>query len=343
MQEETMEATHPSQECQIDVRALAQEAFDGCPPEILWEKKSNYGHVFGMRNPRDQTDMVVKVPVPWMLNELTGKTRLEEAHRINALTLTYRNRLQGLGVIVPTTYDVLVTPSGFALHRMRFNGMDCDECLQKTMGADFVLSVIYKIVRTIEGILVGGAGEVGIDPRLSNFSLVEANQAVEYFDIFPPLIKLGETHHVHYPNPPAEIIPREVERKFTPLGIIRRLRFDVLSRDPDYEWIVLQTLEELSDKKLREKLKSDLLELVDVKMAKKPRAQWGAIIDSVAYSDVDTLREVAVRVVPNDIDPLERAQIMDKVFVLTSASITKNAAEHQGRISEFRELMTSYL
>lgn len=308
---------------------------------VRWRKRSPYGLIWGIDDP-SAGRLVIKAPVPWHFAKLDRAERTAEARAISQTTIAFWSTLRSHGVSVPNRYECAVVEDGFPLHFVSDEGTDCAECIQ--VDPALLPDCLRWMVRSMEGVLVDSRAEVGLDARLSNFTppadRSSKGKAV-YVDLFPPLLRVDGHYHVHYPNPPGNIVGAEVARKFTAAGILRRFRYEVLALDPDFELHVMAALREALGGELGRRLAQLLEDLPDRQVLGLQGAARRRFVDRIPIEEVEFRREVAARLLPQR-GP-ERARILQEVFVATSLAITRGPEEQAARAARYREILDPYL
>jgi hypothetical protein len=155
----------------------------------------------------------------------------------------------------------------------------------------------------------------GLDPRLNNFA---GNGQAVYIDLVPPLIREAGTTYVHHPNPTdPDRVRSEYVRKFTPEGILQRLRFEFLAVDPKlatkFEKHALSFLPSM----LRGRITTYFAQLPDNRIPYLNTEGCARMLDDFTGSEVDEMRAFAARLIPDGV--ADRKGWMQKVFILTSS------------------------
>jgi hypothetical protein len=156
---------------------------------------------------------------------------------------------------------------------------------------------------------------------------------VLYIDTFPPLVLYKGEYLVHFPNPKDPVvIEQELQRKFDPLGILRRLRFSVLSQgagitEVDILGAVGSVMGEVFGRCVQDFFRT-LPDNKDVSVA----------LEEMTLIDPDAIRELALRFMPPRGEA--RDQYLSKVFDLSSnfCPLKITAAE---RVARLRDLFVA--
>lgn len=283
---------------------------------IVWQENSRYALVTCINNGRGV--VVEKVIAP-------GRVNSENAHWVNETSKYFREKLRELGVLLAEPYT-FAEEDGKAVQSSPYVGLSLDKIFHKGEGTNVVLE---ELLFTMRGILSQTEREVGIDARLSNFCL-GPDARVYYVDTFPPLVKYRGEFIVHFPNPTDErVVEHELRRKFHPLGILRRLRFSILSEDAgiteeDLLAAITSVMGESYGRHVREFFRTlpDNKE-VDVALAE------------LSLDDPDAIRELALRFMP--LRGKARDEYFNTVFDLSSNFCPLEITD-QERLSRLRGL-----
>jgi len=318
----------------MEVRGMLETVL-GRSIDIQWEKDSNCAHLVGFKI--NDTRLVAKIPALLLLSGLDFQERLAQAKLINKATKSFLRLLAFYDVPLPSKYYCVLSKEGYAVHFMSDEGTDCAALVQRE--PEQLPAVLKAILTVLQNSLSITTPEIGIDARLSNFAF-NGHGAV-YFDVFPPLFVDDGHHMVHYPNPQdPKVIQLEVERKFQPFGILRRLRFDLLAVDPGWETSFFEALSVLEEP-LKTEIISKFKALPDGSVATLSTEERLRLLDNILATDVDTMREVAAKLVT--LRGEERQSFMQEVFVCTSLAITTDPAEHEARLARYRQLVRPYV
>ena len=267
--------------------------------KMEWFSRSHFSDVAcfsNLDNPGDRA--VIKCILPWHLDELDPAQREIVSRLFNSSTLHFRHLLAKHYVPVARDYECL-------LHGQHVFHVSSDEgepvqTYINHQGVDRA-ELIRLIVQAIAGVLVqANPPVVGLDPQLDNFCAkrdANGNLGVVYVDVFPPLCRFGQEYLVHYPNPTsAHVIEWELNRKFRALGILRRLRFSVLSIDMDLEPVFLDQLQMILSPELSVAVGKFFDGLPDAAVKNGFNRQIvGKMIQEIPLDGIDDIREVAMR------------------------------------------------
>lgn len=297
---------------------------------LVWQKSSGYADIFCLA--RNGSRIIAK-----RIKQNNGDLELRE---LNQVTEKFRVVLRDVGVPVPELYEFHEVPNGGSSdvwHIVSYAGEDL--LAQLINSPDRAQQIVTSVLAAIEGVLYQTERTFGIDPRLSNFGDT-------YFDLFPPLIVLSGVPYVHYPNPSdPQLIERELDRKFTPEGMVRRLRFELMVHNPEWDQLLLETVHRLYREPLRSRLTGYLAQLPDnrVDPESKDRSQIRDLIHRcIATDDIDSLREIAAKIIPASNG---RLVMMNDVFHLTSHfhSSSRYPTSRAERLEKFMAMMETYL
>lgn len=258
---------------------------------------------------------------------------------INASVEHFRDGLIACGVPVIAPYVCLIDGED-VVHICGFGG----DTVQKFLSLCEVSErrhAIASVINAIAGVLgQRGAPEFGIDARMSNFCR-DSTGRVTYVDVFPALCKFNGQYFVHWPNPSdPKVVAKEVVRKFQPMGIIRRLRFDTLEAGSCNEKDVrIAIVDALGNKEGGEVL--DFLDsLPDRRFAEAGVERKHQIIDALSLDDTDAAREIAISIVPNDSD---RKETLKKIFINTSSFAGHHGVDPREGFEEVRRMLHSFV
>lgn len=295
---------------------------------VIWIVESNYASIYGLGN--GGVKLVAK--------KIKSLPRLHTSRvglaTINKITLLYINELKKLGVLVPDYYEVLMD-QGESWHFSSYVGNDYSDINEGS-----VRNILKNIINSIAGFLQQSDWNIGLDPRLTNFA--GNNQAI-YIDFFPPLCIVDNTAYVHYPNPLDEtIVKKELQRKFTAEGVIRRLRFDVMSHNPDWDVVLNDVILSELPKSLSSRLLLYIEKLPD-NLLKLSKSTADELIEGYCKELMnDELREIALRLIPLGDN---RQTLLNDVFHLTSNfhSRPQYPVLYEDRIKLFKKMIKKYL
>lgn len=300
--------------------------------EMKWEKDSRCTAIYGIEC--SGRKWVVKIPGRGSVWTLSQEQFLEQGDFINEATEAFLQRLRALGVPLPDPYTTMLV-QGIPVHFMPDEGEDCYDILRRA--PDRIEEILRGILEAIMGVLLGADRQVGLDARLSNFALPGGK--VRCIDVFPPLLVFQGVTLVHYPNPtdPAEVA-REVERKFTPFGMLRRLRFDLMAVRPEWGDTFIRLLREMGEPQLAQ-LVDGFKGLPDRQIVELAGTQRRILLDKLEPADADSRREIAARLLPTD---GSRDRLMREVFAATSF-VGSTEEERKRRLGSYSELISSFL
>ncbi|MCX6779777.1 MAG: hypothetical protein NT034_01200 [Candidatus Magasanikbacteria bacterium] len=303
--------------------------------QVLWRINSRQACILGIRE-AGRRHWVVKMPGWRILEALTPEERAANTVMMNRLTVELQTRLSELGLKLPDCYRVMEI-NGFPVHQSSDHGEDCEQIVRRSPAE--LTNILHQIICGLNGVFERGEGKVGVEARLSNFALSKEGKVV-YIDLFPPLIYYDGHYVVHFPNPTTKAeIEIEIERKFRPFGILRRMRCDLLAINPAWDEPFFQALNEVKNPILRDELKERFRNLPDQCVGHLSASRLEGLIRSLPSGDADTRREIAARVLPvNKV----RDQTMHQVFDNTSHVGLSNK-ERQARQEKFLRIIRPYM
>lgn len=315
-------------------RHVLEQLFGHQAVEVLWIVNSRSARIVGVREARGP--WVVKMPGWQTLEILSEVDRQAGSATMNQATAEFHSRLAALGVRLPDFYQIQEIFS-FPVHLSSDHGEDCAAVVRRTH--EELASITRKIVRSLNGVFEHGQNKVGVDARLSNFALAQDGEII-YIDIFPPLVYHDDQYFVHFPNPTdQEEVDTEIERKFKPFGILRRLRFDLLAINPNWSGIFFEALDEVDSLILRQELKDRFQSLPDQRVRQMDKQQRIDLLNGLPFGDVDTYREIAAQLIPvSEV----RGQVMAQVFAATSF-VGVSDAERRARWEKFLQIIDPFL
>ena len=258
---------------------------------------------------------VQKLLLPWYFKEFSNDIiRRSKAKEINDVTLFLKNGLRYLEFPVVRGYRVHITQNGYPVHLAPYKGDDCEILLKEN--PKMAAEVIAKMVISVKGLLTQQEPwQFSPDLRISNFCLDD--EGTVFFDVFPPLCRTPRGDYwVNYPNPEKEFIESEISRKFTLFGAIRRLRFFFVSSGKvEWEEIFEEQLLKNLPIHVAYKIKNSLDSLPDKVVQDLSRSKLERYIKNLPR-DEDIIREVAARIVPNNL--YNRKEVLSMIFRLSS-------------------------
>lgn len=303
-----------------------------------WVSRSHFSAIICVENGTGK--LVIKAIMPWHLEGLPNGERSSTIEMLNAATVEFRHQLAMHAVALSSVYDIL-TQDGYIYHVSSYAGEPGD-AMMLTLNAEHRLQLLHQMLRAIAGVLHQSTPvTVGLDAQLSNFGVVPKSEGefdVRYLDVFPPLVRYQDQYLVHYPNPTDPVThERELQRKFSPFGILRRMRFSVMSVDDN--------LEGAFNASLRDVLDTSVFSEVDERFAKLPDAAINNGFDRSAIRDliaaiplegIDDIREVGMRLARRSSMP--REQFLNEVFDLSRIYTSPGYEEpHEVRFEKLRQ------
>ena len=273
---------------------------------------------------------VIKVVMP---NEPPNERK---AKYLNEASEYFRTQLRQLGIPLASNYEYFVW-QGYALQVSTYEGVDGEALLKQN--PNLVAEVVPEVIKAASGVLNQGPDPiVGLDGRLSNFCFT--GQSIVYIDTFPPLCQFRGETLVHYPNPTdSGQIEQELQRKFEPLGILRRLRFSVLALNPAWSSVFDQALTHL-EPRLQRQAEKFFASIPNGSIKSLGRKEILALVDGLAVTDVDARREIAALVIPPG---HERAALLEQIFCLTTLVPVEGFDPLPERLKKFRAIISDRL
>lgn len=285
-------------------------------PKIVWQEKSRHALVTCYDN-----GIVEKVISPENVN--TGN-----ASWVNKTSRHFREGLRDLGVLIAEPYT-FEERDGKAIQNSPCIGENLEKIFKEGRCTSDILNSLFFI---ISGVLEQESREVGIDARLSNFCLGKDGY-VYYVDTFPVLVKYKGEFLVHFPNPTdPELLEQELQRKFDPFGILRRLRFSILAQDGGVsDGDILDAIECAMGTTFSRQVRDFFNSLPDNKDVE-------VALSELSLDDPDAVRELALRFMPPKGE--ERTRYFETIFDLSSRFCPLQITAEE-RLVRIRELFVS--
>lgn len=298
--------------------------------EEIWSRKTRYCgivRVVSTESINGCNDWVVKVVMP---------EQADAAVQFNEASKVFRRELASVEVPLSAVYEMTLRGK-YAVQLSSYEGVDCDQVITQDFGQ--APTVVRAILTSIKGLLSQPQpSNVGMDSQLSNFCW--NNGRPVYTDTFPPLCFYRGQRLVHYPNPTSpEEIEREVGRKFTALGILRRLRFSLLALSPSLGVVFEQALEVLDDD-LQVQMREFIATIPNGNIHGMARSELLALIDGLSHDDVETRREIAALVIPETLP--NRSELLREIFVCTSLVPLPDQPPLEARLKTFRQIVEEH-
>lgn len=301
---------------------------------ILWERQTRYCGILAVSvQGIDPEKWVVKVIMPELSRQSTDESLVA---KFNELTLFFREQLAQRRVPLARRY-LCKEMGGYAIQASTFEGIDCEQLIRSD--PKLARGILHEIMTATFGVLHQDTTVVGLDTQLSNFCLDCGR--VAYTDVFPPLCVYQGTPYVHHPNPTAaEMIEHELKRKFRPFGILRRLRFSLLSIDPSLLAVFEEALDCLDDPLLTE-MRACFEQVPNGNLKRMSEKERLELIRGLPESDVDSRREIASLLIPTT-HP-DRKDILQEVFCLTSTVPLPDLPPLSERLAQYEAAMQPFL
>ena len=257
---------------------------------------------------------VAKAPALRLFVQMPIADRIQTAYRINQDAVRYRALLKKYNIPLTHEFKAVILPGGEALHIASHEGSNCLVILENQPTLENARTIIRGILEAVMGVLhQPDPPEVGIDLKLDNFT---KNGEIFYVDQFPPLYYDAARGAciVHEPQPedPDEVV-RQVQRKFTVNGNLRRFRSFVLKVSNVFENVWFEEVERVLDPSLWRVVRA-FFENLPGQQLRPPvrRADFLMAMESLKPHDYDGMRDIALRVVP---EGAQRKELLDHVFL----------------------------
>lgn len=332
-----MESTHVDRMLQLIAAQHIGHQF-----EQKWVSRSHFSSIICVENGTGQ--LVIKAIMPWFLDTLSAAERAQTCELLNASTETFRKALTAHGVPLAETYNMFCR-DGYVYHVSGYAGKPGDTHIAKQEFAGRV-GAIRQVLKSIAGVLhQSQPPQVGLDTQLANFGFLRKgdNFEVRYLDVFPPLVVHQGECLVHYPNPTdSRTLAREIRRKFMAFGILRRLRFSVLSVDSGLEEPFVKEVGDILDPDLRASVEAGFESLPDAAIKNGYDKKYVRdLIDAIDVDEgIDAIREVGVRLAERSAQP--RADFLAEVFDLSRIDVSPQHEEpHEVRFRKLKDLLIS--
>ena len=300
---------------------------------LVWTKKSNYGNIYCCRSQNEKVGVVVKDIIPWHFAKLvSGWESL--ADFLNESTLHFRRMLREKEVPLADLYECEYVEKHL-FHISQECGVSVDTVLRdRSAGTEKIIEMIIRAIKNL--IETAGIPDVGLDPQLANFT--ELNGKIFYIDVFPALCIFRGERLVHYPNPQSLAqIEQEIKRKFMPIGILRRLRFSLLSVSIELEGIFMKKLAAVCKKETARAAIEFFRSLPDNAIVGGNGMKMIQTIASVQpVTGVDTIREIALRIAQR-LPQTERSRFLTDAFCLSSMHLAPGyTGAHEERFARLK-------
>jgi|GEM_PF-4769449 len=271
-----------------------------------------------------QPGRVIKVLIPETLDRMSRRDAESLALHQAELIRNYRNLLIDIGVPVTGSHNVRVS-----VDEKRIFLIEVME-----MGATLEISqkLVSKIISMILPLMRGGVG-VAVDLDPGNF--VEVNGRIVYCDFFPARFRQEDGMWLlGFPQPPAGEYEWTLKRYTTPIGMMRRLRFQ-LARETGNDWT--KVLLAMLPTDLRKEVKDFFLNLPEWKIKiSHPGSMGRRIIRQL--EDPDDVRDVAARLRGH----FPRGMLRE-VMKLTRVDFRLSSPERREKIEDAKRLLVEGL
>lgn len=258
--------------------------------DVNWQYESLFGTVYGVicneHGYRAKTPLVVRV-----VKAIDGYC----PKFVNAASASFRAKLANLGVRLSKEYRFHIVDN-HAVQVSSHEGENLEDILMNNR--ELIHTQLPAVAKSVAGVIRNGQSRgLGLDPKLSNFG----NDGV-YVDTFPPLLRFRGQWLVHYPNPSDEqTIQRELQRKFKPFAVLRKLRFFLIAVNPEWDSFFKEAVWPLLTGELAS-IKTFLESLPD-RGVKSIGTQGRFQLLNEYFQvgkDIETMREITAQIVPMD-------------------------------------------
>lgn len=293
----------------------------------------DFHHCRAVRVQNGNGSFFVKEMEPDYLSTMDGERRQAAAHAIANNMRTYADLFKPTDR--PAFYHTGVDDELSVYEIASFVGDDLLIALSRSHHPETLIRrMIELITRTLD------AADMGIDPHPGNFGVCGDGRVV-YLDFFPARYRENGVPLVGFPQPDDPTwVEYSAQRYYTLFGVMRLLRFNLMRLNPAYEALFTEVAADvlgtgwsaLADQ-FYELPEQRVLEILQ---AGGPRDELLGIISELSILHIDTAREVAARILHEDIAKL------NQLFELTHTDFRLPIAERESRLRQFKERLTSY-
>lgn len=278
----------------------------------------------------DGRQYFVKDLEPWSVSEATEPRKL--AGMIAGRMANYVGLLAKAGVRIPENYDVRVVEledRPAAVEVASFCGVDLAEYLLSATADQAEAIVRDMIVQTVAAV---SDSDLGIDSHPSNWS-VDGPAGVIYIDFWPVQFREQDEYLVGFPQPQErELILYVASRYYTLPGVLRILRFNLARVAKYLEAVFFAQAEMVLGKEQVNRVFADLPETQVLPLLK--RGCYEKVVEMIEFlygGSIDDLREIALRLIPDD--PVR----LTELFRLTRLDFKIPADERTRRLARFKK------
>ncbi len=262
----------------------------------------------------------------------------EEKDNLRKQILTYRTLLIGHSIPVAETYELDIHDDGILRERTVDCGLDGYEIIKRGgVGKVRPKDVVRSIARAVLPILKQPTIRVTIDPHPANWCF-DREGVVRYIDFHPARFVQGNLHLVGFPQPTnSGEYQYATQRYFSPLGIIRSLRFNaVRAGGRAVEEVLFEEINRYPED-VRAKYEYDLLHLPEQRL----RRQGDGLVDILKEIDVwriDSLREIAL-VVADSMEPSTAETFLTQILELSRVDFNLDVSIRSSRVEEAKKII----
>lgn len=269
----------------------------------------------------------------------------QKAEEIRDDVLEYHRRLKTLDIPVSPTFEVIVESQEqpFMVISISCEGGRDLRVLLRQNSKDLKLAshLIYMALVSLRAFLTGSSREIGLDSNPANFCFLDmgdnANFSLLFDDLFPPMYRKNGVCLAGYPHPDnPRLAESNYQRYYTPFGVLRIFRFNLMRIDPALEDIFFQELQNtLGDKAKQFGLNfQDLHEReIAVLLRENRRDKICSILREKDQYKIDDLREMAFRILLR----YGKLSLIDELFKLTMQDFLIPIKERERRLQKFKD------
>ncbi|PIR93019.1 hypothetical protein COT99_03055 [Candidatus Falkowbacteria bacterium CG10_big_fil_rev_8_21_14_0_10_43_10] len=212
----------------------------------------------------------------------------------------------------------------------------CGDDLTRVLGG-CSLEKTTELVKVMLGKVAAIAFQdgLGIDPHPANWAMDHAGK-LSYVDLWPAQYRCGDIDLVGFPQPEDQKLAAYSRRRYYTLeGLLRILRFNLSRISAHLEDVFFQCADNVVGAGIVGQVFSELPEqTVRSLLVTNETGKITGIIEELGIWDVDDLREIAFRLVPDD------PKRLTDLFYLTQMDFRLPLSEREQRLEQFkRELI----
>ncbi len=213
----------------------------------------------------------------------------------------FYDHLRRLGVPVVPEHHVVINGDNSLIEHSTDGGVDFQELL--IQGRITPQQAVEEILAAIAGVLDQAKPQVGIDAQPAHWCLADGQ--VTYVDYHPPYYMEDGVPLVGFPQPAEADRELNFQRHYSPLGIIRSLRFNIVRlAGKEGETAFCQAIKDYPT--LAEQLSLLIVEVIRQQPERLPEiiAPWN-------LERVNDLREIAMFCYPELVNPVLQLTMVD--------------------------------